>query len=862
MGMRVNCRIRILRPAGLLQHPIDFASGGFTRTCPPRVFSIRPRRNIATIFRQHDDDTNDVTDGLASFVDSFEHSDGDHVNGTLHGSRHTMSRTDIRSQKKKSTARMNDVEGAGDLYMAEGTATTWREKLEKSARLRGVDGMLSTWLDMEKSRYMLPTEGSDADSLWTQLLNASIAEKQSPAQSKILDKVLAHAEILASKDNSQWPGLYSCIIGRWLRVCPERATDWHLRLINLFSLTRVDLRPLANACAFSRDPFLALESFRVIHAAFPGQSLYDSFILELLNYNHKDNVIEAWHHHFVAQEDGPSAKTAALPEVKRLTDLSFAQMAEKATADQAQADFSLSPTPFTRASMSTLVGDVHGIKPKEISDGFVAKLLATRAFSLDIILAGLGFFSISKLGPSALRELALRTTSSADFRTRLYDLEQKGISPDESIYSVVIGYISDNEFEHLFKALLARDQHPDDMDNIQIQSALLYEYLRRDDMANAHLSLIILSMIDSRGNDKAWNVMLQYYAKNGDHKNVESVARRMRTAAIPASRRSLTFLHRYVLTARSPSKRPVVLAADQASRYFSSLDFTTIMYIHAAKHGVEVHPQLWVENLKRYGMLGDWNNLERLIWWLYSWYSHGDRPDGDVTSSFPRESDEATLRAIFTKPMLTALVVWGMRAPSQKPLRMRQWTRGAKARRAIQPLRADDIQAEETAQPAHADDAPRVLPWARGIALLHQIETKYSVPLAHQTAHALIDRLWVLFGPAFSTRQRNLEAITHNRAPIMEYLQHANDIWGGKLYNLDAELLKNNPESWSDFLVGLFGSRRSTKSTIGEFADVQAWASDLVGGRRMALGRTVAENAYLWRHSPYRIVRSDRSRTS
>lgn len=67
--------------------------------------------------------------------------------------------------------------------------------------------------------------------------------------------------------------------------------------------------------------------------------------------------------------------------------------------------------------MSSIVGDVHNIREKELNDAFCARLFATTAFSIDLIITGLRMLGMRTVGNLALREIAARAPSPADYLT-------------------------------------------------------------------------------------------------------------------------------------------------------------------------------------------------------------------------------------------------------------------------------------------------------------------------------------------------------------------------------------------------------------------------------------------------------------
>jgi hypothetical protein len=318
------------------------------------------------------------------------------------------------------------------------------------------------------------------------------------------------------------------------------------------------------------------------------RGIYDLCMpLVLLHATHDAALVILWHNFFVSHNDMPSFELANNRSVRYLlgtdsireTDAnpSHIQLKELTgilAQDRGDAQPSTSPI-LSRASMSGLLGDVHGIKPKAISDKFCARMFATQAFSLETSIRGLALLGTESLGPIALRELAIRANTAEILKDRLADVKQAGIAISPSAYAYVLKTVIANSQIDLFQTLLASDQHPESYDDKHTQETLLANFLQVEDLPSAHLTLIGLSGLsqaDPSQASRAWNRLLQHYTKAQNYKECTRIFDHLCSEQLIVTSRSLNFMLKYLLSDRAPSKRPM-LTSDPQQNYPTCLNF-------------------------------------------------------------------------------------------------------------------------------------------------------------------------------------------------------------------------------------------------------------------------------------------------
>lgn len=738
----------------------------------------------------------------------------------------------LRALKRQADVAAGRASGelAVDRPESRGNLKLWAELLQYRLRVDGFEGVLDVWRGMRRRDIDLPIRGNEADVMWTTFIEAAVRWPRKERHNKLLVDVVDHARGLYPR-YGLYDGLHRCIVGRWVRLWPPLARHWHKTLCKDFDISRIHWHALATDFAHSTAVYEARDTFKYMYSRSQERNLYGYFVPEVFKQKGEEEALR-WHKLFLKHGDGPDQETFDNPAVQRLFELDGDAslpmlhternpLATKVpTTPHGETQF----PPLTRATMSILVGDVHGIKPKEVSDSFVAKMFATYAFSLDLVISGLGFLGVDNLGALAVREMALKAGTFVVFSNKLGDLKACGIGMETSVYGRLMHKITVQGSSQLFDTLMASDQHPESYEDAHTQELLLDSYLQNEAWINAHLTLMALSLTGQAEHGRAWNRILQQYIRMCDYRSISRTAEQMQTSGISFNKRTLTFMHRYILPVRYRSRGP---SKAREACIINPLQFTTNAYMFAARKGVYVNPSLWIENLKRYGMMHNWQELEHLVFWLANWYSNSTQ-----LHCWRRTKMPDVLKAIFGRQMREAIVTWGFRHASQ----------------------------DKNLQPPDDDQSrPDCEPWARGLALLLKI-SRFGIHTTPEAARAaFLKRMWILFGPAYSIKAVNVETRRFNRLTLAQYVRHANELWQGQLFpNLDHDLF--DPSNHTKLLVALFGPRHRVSKQRQEHANVLKYA------RVLAQPHAYNPPSYhngrvrgkIWYRSPFRIVASNR----
>ncbi|KAM3416538.1 hypothetical protein BST61_g8128 [Cercospora zeina] len=466
----------------------------------------------------------------------------------------------------------------------------WTELAQYAQRREGLRGVIVVWDGMRQHGIDLPTVGEDADALWTIFITSGIRKRKPWQARRLFVEVLQYAARLNDRSGNVYSKLYQTAVATLLSASPRHTKKWACYIAEHLGEEHVNLDALAT-CFAASDEFLA---FKAIYDHHHGMhKLYDRFIPELLKQGDVERTLK-WHKFFIERGDGPGTEVLAMPLVQELFQLygdrSLPMIDRRPSGGECN-DFvvprdgvSIDIPAMTRATMSTLVGEVHGIKQRELSDSFVAKMFATRAFPLDMVVSGLGAIGVEEVGPLALREIAFRAGSASELILKLDMLQGMNIATTDSIYCRLLVKLARDQSDNLYKTLLASDEHPEAFEDSTVQQALLASFLEKGELANAQLTLLGLSLRGGTAQAMAWNCLLQHYVRARQFRLVAETTQQMQAVKIAVTDSSLACMHRYLLPERKPGHAP---PQDMRDEYLGvpPLQFVTNACIAMSKSG-------------------------------------------------------------------------------------------------------------------------------------------------------------------------------------------------------------------------------------------------------------------------------------
>ncbi|KAL3430778.1 hypothetical protein BDV09DRAFT_177898 [Aspergillus tetrazonus] len=634
----------------------------------------------------------------------------------------------------------------------------WLELLRYRQRHYGDTGTLHIWEGMTKrvGGLQLPVDGESADFFWQSFVNYGLKREAT------LNEVVDYALELEHRTGKLWPKLYQSIVGTFVKLgMANQALKWHKRLQKAHTPSDRDIAECFTAALLdydsSRRAYVGLRArvaaFREICKHTNGHQVYGQVISALMA-SGKSKELLRMHEFLVGQGDHPRSIEELEPVLEYVR--IFSNNATKARLERYcderfgrdnAADSSVS-LPSSTTDRSPAVGVKDQLEENGLKDDFGARIFATKALSIEMIIAGFKTFHIPAIGPQSLREMARRACGSHDILEKLEQLEQGKISVGNSVFVRLLRRLAREKEEILLSDLIHSDQHHDVLEDYETQASLLVSHYAARDWRQYNLTLVVLKELLGEGS-KLLNIHFQKHLAAGEKDLAAQAVTEMLAQGFTLEPATLTFMINYLFGPRKPGRKAVnqpnlrsTHSLPSAFRYLQNIALT----------GTSVPVKLWVELLKRYGMVGRWEELRACCLWLARRYSTiPSTPRDDVRAS---KRDPLILQQIFDRHMQEAIVSWGF---------------------IIEPptmLKSKDYHATGM----HGE---RLVPFVRGILLLRELRSKgidIQSPLVRRVSKR---RLVMLYGPPFfSNRKRNRTLRALNPYPADRLIEDVNRAWG------------------------------------------------------------------------------------
>ena len=671
----------------------------------------------------------------------------------------------------------------------------WWELLSYRMRHYGHQGILDIWKGMTLRGKMVspPVEGQTADRLWGAFQLAGARNKD------FLRELCDYAKRLWHTEGKRRKHFYIEVIGEIFRASNKAmktadVIQFHDLLHKDFLRSPNDLAKLFPRAATTKT---GLWIFKHLCSTVEGHQIYQHVVPYLYRGRRFDEAFEM-HRFLVMRRDYPPEPwdEEQLHQYMARRDKDVDAVAAGSQSSKGESRSLMGASNHAQHSLQAIFEKLDGKKKGQFSDEFGARLFATKALSFELILTGLGLFSVKAIGPLTLRELALQADEPQLIYERLNELQEAGIDIGESKFARIVRKLAKENRADLLHDVLASDQHPDVFEDWRLQESLLAHYQAHDRPRDFDRTMAILTL-DASDNVDTWNLILRAYLTRRDWTLVKKALEEMLEQQVPVTERSIVHMHQQILKPRKPGKAPLP-TKDSANDVL----FLIRLWQKIIQSGGLVASRLWKEPLRRLGMEGRWNNLEQTALWLASWYSqehmHGIRQAlvpryttktarhlAPIEPQLPGSHKESALRKIFTPGLMQAIVEWGFiwSATSPSPARVSS------------SLAISHSTAGEVVHP---------MPWTRGISLLKQLRDGYGVVVPTSLIRRVCRlRLKQLFGPLQRSRKpRNARARARNQYPLPSFVRDAGAIWGPELFGAlsmpqnRSQLVNPAPPSW------------------------------------------------------------------
>ncbi|KAL9073435.1 MAG: hypothetical protein Q9157_004743 [Trypethelium eluteriae] len=705
------------------------------------------------------------------------------------------------------------------------------------------EGLLGLWKEVKRENIRITPFSIDGRDLWYQFLQAGVENRE------LLEDLFKYALEQKEQSGSFHLGFYETVVSSFLVKGRGRlAYEWH--------------KIVKSACSTPKRSFLSLlgqlkinigllsktsnDSLQQIYKEGDERDLYDIIVPSLCGAKKYKRAFH-WHKFLLKNNDFPSPEVAKDPQVGAMlkdriialsagptradgvndthTTLQDDSQSKNITSDFGQEDSSneLHQLDMTREAMNRHLGEVHGVTEKHISDEFCARLFATRMFPVNVVISGLALIGADVLGPTALRELAVRASDRKAFLSSLNALKEVKISIKPCVYSHLILRAAYEESDDLFQSIVTTDQHPDVFEDIGLQHKLLHSYIARKDWLQAHRTLMIIALLrpvqpfQPSPVGSAWNFVVSSNTARARHPSITHLVNQLRVNRISMDHFALTSIRQRYLKAFLPRRPDLYNNLNRRHEIADPADLSLVLNVFLRAHvsARPLSPRTWRGIIIRLGMLGRYQELARLSAWLTLTYSRNAAPttnnhdhagvmvetgpeppgfnDQDLPSNPLPHRDEtgpappviaeskrqSALQIIFSNSTQFSIVAWGMLG--------------------LLP-RAEKFVREKSADWFSNTKTPDCELWACGIKLLKVLQD-HGAPIHTSVVRSIVqDRLWMLFGTMNFTRWENRQASEHNPHSLAHMVNHVNDIvWPG-LFEDIAPFLLDEKNEWSEDL--------------------------------------------------------------
>lgn len=505
--------------------------------------------------------------------------------------------------------------------------TPFLEQIHTERRRRGARSANALFTAIAFDRLDTPTVGIKADQLWDTLLQSGFMDYP------FLEDIIQHAEDVKNHTQRAWPNLYKIVMAYFLRLEPTSAIKWHRRLVWRFPPTKEHSEELFELSLMWGRP--ALKILEIIYKENPVQGMYSKVVRDLCKHKLYADATR-WHYLLIKVGDTPhdfeACRLLLLNYLRNPGGNQFEKLAESLICAVPLLKDSVDELvrhneTVSRETLNRALGEAYGIAPKPISDGFCARLFATRPLTVDFVIGALRAIGTQSIGPASLRAMIVRDDCSASrISYHLNKLHEAGISLDNSKYTAILRKAA---IEGRMKTLLSVTQcdlHPDAFEDTALQERLLASYHKQQDNEQFSRTMeVLLYQVPKANLDKhRLNILLRCYIATGDRAQAQLVFDFMLQQKVPVESASAILFRKEYLEPRFASKRP-------AHSLQGIQDLMTVINVmkHAIENGEKLPILAWREVLKRLGMLGRLTDYENLALWLVEMYA--PRPLEPVT---------------------------------------------------------------------------------------------------------------------------------------------------------------------------------------------------------------------------------------
>ncbi|KAL6249828.1 hypothetical protein RBB50_003684 [Rhinocladiella similis] len=552
----------------------------------------------------------------------------------------------------------------------------WHLLTRAQALMNGHEGIKAVWRGAMHRGEIVRFDDNNplVNALWFTFLSAGSSDY--PFLASVWKGAITHKMFR--------PALFAEVVGASLEgEQPENASKvarWLVEPQYRIYRGREDLLSAFSAACRSTTAS-ALREFCNVYDLVPNAHIYDEIIPGLWESNRASDAF-MMHDYLITKRDLPTGFEVLVPFIRHLAaqnkqlgnflgplnaaGASFEAQARREWSRAKSRAIGLSPD-----SMNIVASNAVGVAPKKLSDEFIARAFATRAFSFDFAVNSLRLIGLIEVGPHAVREMAITAHNNTMLQARFEKLKELEIDLGSSSFGQIIKRLCYSNQWEMIQSIINTDMHHEVFEDLELQEKLLVEYCRTKDWKQINRTLTILCKGECNEEAKARSAVLMvksmlllgdWHAAAALSKNLKARGKDM-TLVLPSAISRILRITRVTQLIRSEG-------LDQTA-------FLTGMLQNLLVSGSSFPLKYWRGPLRALGLTGRIKELEALIYWLAEVYRAGGLYEQHYRSIYSwRESD---LNVLFNETFQIALMKWcfkprkGMRIVS--PEQCLRWTR-------------------------------------------------------------------------------------------------------------------------------------------------------------------------------------------
>ncbi|PMD21236.1 hypothetical protein NA56DRAFT_572468 [Hyaloscypha hepaticicola] len=644
----------------------------------------------------------------------------------------------------------------------------WACLLEYRKRIYGTSGVITFWNAIQRMNLHLPTKGILAERFWPEILAVGLHDHV------LLEELCGYADKMYDETGEHWSGLSSFVVQHFLVHGQGRdAIRLHNRLFARHPMGANQFSEMCRQVVFKGGD---METLRAIYTQNKHRSSY-SRIIPLLCQREDFKSALKWHFFLLKNGDLPSSSKMVEPLVHFLA-IYDRQNAIKVTKSLVDAGVSFASsianelqdnTKISREMMNLVHGKTFNVSVKKYNDSLGARWFATRWVSLDAAINAVHALGVQEIGPLSLQAIALRDPDAKAVVLRLNQLRDLGISVGNSLFSRALENFSKNRRYVLLESLLNSDQHPEALEDSDLQEFLLTSYARAKDWTQYRRTLAIRSLASKSPDIERSNIILRWHVTSGSRTAVTEMLADMQIAGTPVTTKSIAHIIRHTLRPRNRGKRPMPIRGmtDAGPGPGNDLNMVIAILKRIMRSGSFVPILHWREVLRRLGKIGRFDDLHNLCVELAAWYGPVATSSAwpprrfRVPAQVPTSHHLHPLRMLFDVSLQKAIVEWGF----------------------IHNLKRRTVPLEDIRQGVipitRTNDLPAI---TSGITLLKQLNHHGVYINGPGVRSAIFNRLITYYGPGRSNQRYNrwAKAILQGKMPLVA--KQIDDALGGKYF--------------------------------------------------------------------------------